>query len=367
MNIPLIDLHAQYLSLKTELLAAVERVFDSGVYVSGTEVNLFERDIAALTNSKYAISTANGTDALVLALHACGVQAGDEVITSPYTFFATAEAIVRVGAIPVFADIDERTYNLCPSRAEAKITPKTKAIIPVHIFGQPAEMDAFMDIAARHDLYIIEDACQALGATYKGKPVGSIGHVGCFSFFPTKNLGAYGDGGIVVTNDERTAEQVRLLALHGSTAKYYHDVVGYNSRLDELQAALLRVKLPKLQEWNKLRQDKAAVYSDALRELDITEPFTAPHVKHVFHLYVLLSDKRAELAAHLKQAGVATGHYYPCPLHLQKAFGYLAYKPGDLPVAETVSNQAIALPIYPELGVEQQDYTISAVRQFSRN
>ncbi|CAG7649075.1 DegT/DnrJ/EryC1/StrS family aminotransferase [Paenibacillus allorhizosphaerae] len=364
MNIPLIDLRAQYLSVDAEIQNAVRTVLHSGAYVSGPEIRSFEQEMAQFTQSQYAISTANGTDSLILALEACGVGAGDEVITSPYTFFATAEAIARVGAVPVFADIDRRTYNLSPEHVERKVTSRTKAIIPVHIFGQPAEMDAFLDIARRRHLYIIEDACQALGATYKGRPVGSIGHIGCVSFFPTKNLGGYGDGGIVLTNDEDMARKVRLLASHGSTRKYYHDAVGYNSRLDELQAAILRVKLGKLNEWNKLRREKAEYYSGQLLAPGIALPHSINDIVHVYHIYMIEFKEREALSSYLNEAGIATGHYYPCPLHLQKAFVDLGYKSGDLPAAEAASERAIALPMFPELTMEQQQYIVSRINKF---
>ncbi|TLS50846.1 DegT/DnrJ/EryC1/StrS family aminotransferase [Paenibacillus antri] len=364
MNIPLIDLRAQYVSLRQEIRSAIHNVLESGIYVSGPEVQLFEQETAEFANAKTSVSVANGTDALILALEACGVGPGDEVITSPYTFFATAEAIARVGALPVFADIDPDTYNLSPEQAEAKITSRTKAIIPVHIFGQPADMDAFLAIARRHRLYVIEDACQALGAEYHGKPVGGIGHVGCVSFFPTKNLGGYGDGGIVLTNDEDIARNVRVLANHGSTRRYFHETVGYNSRLDELQAAILRVKLSKLREWNRLRREKADYYSERLREMGIKVPYVTPSASHVFHIYTIEVSKREELSAYLNGGGVATGHYYPCPLHLQEAFASLGYKRGDLPVAEAASERTLALPMYPELTAEQQQYIVSRIRKF---
>lgn len=364
MNIPLIDLRAQFNSLKPEILQAIERVLDSGVYVNGPEVISFEEEMAKFTHCQYAVSNANGTDSLILAFHACGIGIGDEVITSPYTFFATAEAIARVGAIPVFADIDPLTFNLCPEWVEAKITARTKAIVPVHIFGQPADMDAIVDIAERHQLFVIEDACQALGAFYKEKPIGSIGHVSCISLFPTKNLGGYGDGGVLLTNDEGIARQVRLLAAHGSTQKYFHEVVGYNSRLDELQAAIVRIKLRKLPEWNAQRQRIAEVYSNLLRDINIKLPYVSKHVSHVYHLYVVQSERRDQLSTVLQQAGVANGHYYPCPLHLQRAFDYLGYKLGDLPVAEALSKTAIALPMYPELTDEQQTYISDVINKF---
>jgi len=364
MNIPLIDLRAQYVSLRDEIQEAIRAVLDSGIYVSGPEVQSFEQETAAFAGVKYAVSTANGTDSLILALEACGVGPGDEVITSPYTFFATAEAIARVGAVPVFADIDPRTYNLSPEHTEAKITPRTKAIVPVHIFGQPADMDAFLDIARRRNLYVIEDACQALGAEYDGKPAGGIGHVGCVSFFPTKNLGGYGDGGIVLTNDEDISRNIRLLANHGSAKRYYHDAVGYNSRLDELQAAILRVKLRMLREWNASRQKKADAYSDALRGMGITVPYTIPNASHVYHMYVIESKDRDRLTSYLNGVGIATGHYYPLPLHLQNAFASLGYRSGDLPRAEAASGRTLALPLFPELTDEQQQYILSHIRKF---
>jgi dTDP-4-amino-4,6-dideoxygalactose transaminase len=361
MSIPLIDLQTQFQTIKRELLEAAERVLESGTYVAAKEAAELEKEIAGWTGANYAVSVANGTDALILALHACGVGSGDEVITSSYTFFATAEAIARVGAVPVFADIDPFTYNLSPERVEEKLSPRTKAIIPVHIFGQPADMGPFMELADQHGLKVIEDACQALGAVYLGKPVGGIGHAGCISFFPTKNLGGFGDGGMLVTNDEDTANQARLLSLHGSKQKYMHEVVGYNSRLDEIQAALLRVKLRRLGEWNLQRQQKASVYNSLLKDTELVLPYTSPTGNHVFHVYSIQSEQRDRLAEALKKAGVATGHYYPCPLHLQKAFADLGYQPGDLPVAEQLCTRALALPIYPELSEAQQEYICSVI------
>ncbi len=361
MNIPLIDLRAQYLELKTEIDAAIARVLDSGVYIGGPEVEALERDIAALTEAKHAVSVANGTDALLLALEAAGVGPGDEVITTPFTFFATAEAIARRGAVPVFADIDERTWNLSPEHAEARITPRTKAIIPVHIFGQPAEMDEIAELARLHGLTVIEDACQAIGARYKGRPVGAIGGLGCISFFPTKNLGGYGDGGIVVTNDDALADKVRLLAHHGARRKYYHDTAGSNSRLDPLQAAVLRVKLAKLEEWNDRRIRAAAVYDARLAGTSMRTPVAEPHVRHVYHLYVTQCDNRDDMARELKRRGISTGHYYPCPLHLQKALAGLGHKQGDFQTTEQVCARSFALPISPHLTREQQSYILDAL------
>lgn len=364
MIVPLIDLREQYLSLKAEILDAIERTLDRGVYISGEEVEQFEKEISARVGVPYAVSTANGTDSLVLALEACGVGEGDEVITTPYTFFATAEAIARVGATPVFADIDRQTRNLLPESVESKITKKTKAILPVHLFGYPVDMDVFLELGKRYNLFVIEDACQALGSAYKGKEAGSIGDASCVSFFPTKNLGGYGDGGAVLTRHEWLAERIRLLARHGSRQKYYHETIGYNSRLDEIQAAILRVKLKKLDDWNRMRRQKATRYRTELVQTDFVHPFVRQDVLHVYHLYVVETEHRSELAEFLRDRGIATGHYYPLPLHLQEAFQSLGYRRGDLKNAEQLCERAIALPLYPELSERQQDYVISSILKF---
>ncbi|MEK3883093.1 DegT/DnrJ/EryC1/StrS family aminotransferase [Paenibacillus sp. PL2-23] len=366
LNIPLIDLRAQYKELKKEIDAAMRRVLDSGVYIGGPEVELLEKEIAALTGARFAISVANGTDALTLALEAAGIGAGDEVITTAFTFFATAEAIVRVGAIPVYADIDTATFNLNPDDVEAKVTPRTKALLPVHIFGQPADMDALQSIAERHNLLIIEDACQAIGAAFKGRPVGAIGDIGCISFFPTKNLGGYGDGGIVVTNNEAIADRIRLLCHHGSRRKYFHEEVGYNSRLDPLQAAALRVKLGKLHEWNERRREAAAYYRQGLDGLPLELPADPHDSRHVYHLFVALTKDRDRLAVQLKRHGISTGHYYPCPLHLQQAMRAFGMKRGDLPVTERICDLSFALPMSPHLTREQQDYIADKLRRYAR-
>ncbi|MDQ6418336.1 DegT/DnrJ/EryC1/StrS family aminotransferase [Paenibacillus sp. LHD-117] len=365
-NIPLIDLRAQYLELKDEIDEAIRRVMDSGEYIAGPEVEALEKEIAATTESSFAVAVGNGTDALALALEAAGIGPGDEVITTAFTFFATAEAIVRRGAVPVFADIDKTTYNLCPEDAERRITNRTKAILPVHVFGQPAEMDAFADLAARHGLVVIEDACQSIGATYKGRQVGAIGDIGCISFFPTKNLGGYGDGGIVVTSDERAADRVRLLARHGSRKKYFHEAIGVNSRLDPLQAAIIRVKLARLHDWNERRRQAAEYYNTGLRDTPLRLPAAPRHAGHVYHLYVTQFHGRDALATKLSQDGISTGHYYPCPLHLQKALAGLGYKQGDLPVTETACAHSFALPLSPHLTKEQQDYIIGKVMDYTQ-
>lgn len=366
MNIPLIDLRAQYLEVKSELDEALRRVLDSGIYIGGPEVEALEREIAAFIGVRYAISVANGTDALTLALEAAGIGPGDEVITTSFTFFATAEAIVRQGAVPVFADIDPRTFNISPEAVAAKVTPRTKAILPVHIFGQPADMDALQAIAEQYNLLIIEDACQAIGSTYKGRAIGSIGDIGCISFFPTKNLGGYGDGGIVVTNNEGVADRIRLLCHHGSRRKYIHEIAGYNSRLDPLQAAALRVKLAKLREWNDRRRDAAAYYNEHLQELPLVLPYASGDNSHVYHLYVTLYKERERLTLELKRHGISTGHYYPCPQHLQQALRHLGYRRGDLPVTEAVCEQSFALPISPHLTREQQQYIIDKLKRYAK-
>ncbi|MHA6483232.1 DegT/DnrJ/EryC1/StrS family aminotransferase [Paenibacillus sp. strain BS8-2] len=365
ITIPFIDLRAQYLELKTDIDAAFLRVMASGEYIAGPEVEALEGEIAALTASSYAIAVANGTDALLLTLESMGIGPGDEVITTAFTFYATAEAIARLGAVPVFADIDPASYNLCPVDTEKRITPRTKAIMPVHLFGQPADMGAFTDIAKRHGLLLIEDACQAIGATLHDRPVGSIGDAGCISFFPTKNLGGYGDGGMIVTNNERIADRARLLARHGSKKKYWHEAIGVNSRLDPVQAAIIRVKLARLAEWNNRRNQAAEYYNNELKGTPLGLPATNQQWGHVFHLYVAQYAGRNELANKLLAHGIPTGHYYPCPLHLQKALTYLGYKPGDLPVTEKVCASSIALPMSPHLTRVQQDYIIEKVIRFT--
>ncbi|MCL6471235.1 MAG: DegT/DnrJ/EryC1/StrS family aminotransferase [Firmicutes bacterium] len=358
MSIPLLDLQAQYSSIKDEVESAVLDVLRSGRYILGPKVKEFEAAIADYCGAKYAVGVANGTDALVLSLEASGIGPGDEVITSPFTFFATAESISRLGAKPVFIDIDPQTYNLDVEQIEAKITARTKAIMPVHIFGQPAEMDTIDDIAQRHGIKVIEDACQAIGAEYRGRKVGSLGSVACFSFFPSKNLGAAGDGGAVVTNDKELADKVRLLRQHGSNKKYHHSLMGYNSRLDELQAAILLVKLKHIDRWNNARRQKAKYYDKLFADTKIITPSSPEHVKHVYHLYIIKVPNRERIETALKENGIGHGVYYPVPLHLQEVYKDLGYTEGDLPVSEAASKQTIAIPLYPEL--EESDMEIIA-------
>jgi dTDP-4-amino-4,6-dideoxygalactose transaminase len=355
MRIPLLDLQAQYLTIKEQINQAIQNVLNSSVYILGPEMKKLEKEIAAFCGTKEAVAVANGTDALVLTLKAFGIGPGDEVITTPFTFFASAETIALVGATPVFVDIDPVTLNMDLTQIEGKITSKTKAIIPVHIFGQMVDVEKIMEIAARHDLKVIEDAAQAIVAEYGGENAGSIGHASTFSFFPTKNLGAYGDAGMIVTNDEDLASQLRMLRFHGCKTKYYHDEIGYNSRLDELQAAILRVKLRYLDVWNEGRREKAKVYDELLKDHPITLPGRDLSAKPIYHLYVLRSPRREELMEALKKVGVACAVYYPVPLHLQHAFDNLGYNEGDFPVAEKACQEALAIPCYPELSRAEQE------------
>ncbi|WP_435924337.1 DegT/DnrJ/EryC1/StrS family aminotransferase [Paenibacillus sp. DYY-L-2] len=361
--IELVPLARQFQSILPEMVAAITETIESGKYVLGPNVKKLESEISGYLGGSHAVGVANGTDALVLTLDALGIGPGDEVITTPFTFFASAEAISRVGAVPVFADIDPDTYCIDPARIEEKITPATKAIIPVHLFGQSADMDEIMDIADRHGLKVIEDACQAFGAEYKGRRVGSIGHAACFSFFPTKNLGTVGDGGLIVTSDDELARRLRLLRQHGSDKKYYHTTLGYNSRLDELHAAILRIALTKIDDWNKERMRLAGRYREALKEL----PFLAISPEqgdrtHIYHLFCVESAQREKLLEALQHQNIQSGVYYPRPLHLQEVYAHLNYGPGDFPVAERLSEQLFALPIGAFLYEEEQDQVIAALR-----
>lgn len=362
MPIPLLDLKAQYLTIKPEIDEAVLNVLDSAKFILGPEMKAFETEIAAYCGVKEAIAVGNGTDALVLALKGLGVGPGDEVITSPFTFFASAETIAQVGATPVFVDIDPVTLNMDLDKLEVKITPRTKAIIPVHIFGQMVDINRVMEIAARHDLKVIEDSAQAIGAEYRGKKAASVGHAGTFSFFPTKNLGAYGDAGMIVTDDEHLAAHLRMLRFHGCQTKYYHDEIGYNSRMDEMQAAILRVKFKYIDQWNEARRAKAKVYDELLGNLPLTLPGVDPKGTPVYHLYVFRTEKRDQIMEALKKAGIASAIYYPVPLHLQRAFRDLGYKEGDFPVAERACQEAMAIPCYPELTLEQQKEIVSVIQ-----
>ncbi len=357
MIIPLVDLKDQYDSIKEEIDEAIQSVLNTTSFIMGEELEKFEEEFSRYCNVKYAIGVANGSDALILALKACDIGEGDEVITVPHTFIATTEAITIVGGKIVFVDIDPKTYTIDVTKIEEKINEKTKAIIPVHLYGQPADMNPIMGLAKRYNLKVIEDAAQAHGAEYKGKKAGSIGDVGCFSFYPGKNLGAYGDAGMVVTNNEEMAEKIKLLRNHGRiTKKYEHKIEGYSSRLDNLQAAILRVKLRHLNEWNESRRNNAKKYNELLRNVDkIIIPYEADYAKHVYHLYVIrVNEKQRDLLIEtLKRNDIAAGIHYPIPLHLQPAYIYLNYKVGDFPFTEKVSKEIISLPIYPELTISQ--------------
>jgi len=369
MTIPLVDLKAQYDSIKDELDAAIHRVVRSGQFILGSEVKAFEDEMAAYCGTKYAVGVASGTDALQLALLACGIKAGDEVITTPFTFIATAESIAKCGAAPVFVDIDPKTYNIAPAQIEYKISKKTKAILPVHLYGQPAAMERILDIARKHNLKVIEDCAQALGAEYKGKKVGSLGDAGCLSFFPAKNLGAYGDGGMVVTNDPEIAEAVRILRVHGSKTTYQHVMHGFNSRLDALQAAILRVKLKHLDRWNELRRSKAALYTRLLSQVDgIEPPYSEKNCKSSCNYYTVSIKgsrlSRDELHKHLESKGIQTMVYYPLSLHLQEVYKYLKHKSGDCPQSEQAQEQVLTLPMYPELSEERVEEVASEIKRF---
>ena len=353
--IPFVDLKAQYNSIKYEIDEAIQKVLDTTSFIMGEELRKFEEEFARFCDVKYAIGVANGSDALILALRACGISEGDEVITVPHTFIATTEAISNVGGKVVFVDIDSKTYTIDVSKMEEKITERTKAIIPVHLYGQPADMDPILKIAKKYNLKVIEDAAQAHGAKYKGKKVGSIGDVACFSFYPGKNLGAYGDAGVVMTNNEEIVKKVKLLRNHGRiTKKYEHEIEGYSSRLDNLQAAILQVKLRHLNKWNESRRKNAKKYNELLNNIGgIITPYEADYAKHVYHLYVIRAEGRDKLREDLKSKGIATGIHYPIPLHLQPAYSYLDYKKGDSPVTEKTSQEILSLPMYAELSENQ--------------
>ncbi|KQL54951.1 transcriptional regulator [Heyndrickxia shackletonii] len=366
--INLVDLGRQFQHVKEEILLEIEKVIDSGNYILGSKVEELEKKIAEKLNVTEAVSVANGTDALVLTLEALGIGKGDEVITTPFTFFASAESISRIGATPVFADVNPHTFNLDPSDIEKRITSATKAIIPVHLFGQPADMDEINSLAKKYGLLVIEDACQAFGSTYKGKPVGSLGDAACFSFFPTKNLGTLGDGGIITTSNVKLAENLRKLRAHGTTKKYYHDRIGYNSRLDELHAAILLVNLNKIEEWNSKRREWAERYKKFLSgAAHIQLPMEEKDRKHIYHLFCIRSKQREQIMKALKAHDIQTGIYYPCCLHLQEVYKTLNYQEGDFPVAESLSNELFAIPMHPYLTESEQDYIISILLQDGGN
>ncbi len=368
MKIPFLDLKVQYKQIQDEVLPMITKSMANGAFVGGPQVAGFEEEFARFCETSYCIGVSSGTDALRFALMAVGVGPGDEVITVPNTFIATTEAVSQVGATPVFVDIYPDTYDIDVSKVEEKITSKTKAIIPVHMYGQPADMDQVLKIAKKNDIDVIEDACQAHGALYKDRKAGSLGTAGCFSFYPGKNLGAYGEGGAVVTNDEEIADKIRVIRDHGQAKKYYHDMEGYNGRLDAIQAGVLRIKLKRLSDWNNARRKNAACYNEFLSVLPAAKiPTEAEFAESVYHLYVILVDDRDGLQKHLSEKGVATGLHYPLPLHLQKAYDHLGYKKGDFPVTEDVAERLLSLPMFPELTREQIEYVATSINEFLNN
>ncbi|MBM3752328.1 MAG: DegT/DnrJ/EryC1/StrS family aminotransferase [Acidimicrobiia bacterium] len=367
MSVPLLDLSAQYQPLRSELLAAITRVCDSQRFILGPETESLERELAALVGVPSAVGVSSGTDALLVAMMALDIGPGDEVITPTYSFFATAGCVVRIGATPVLVDIDPATYNLDPRAVAAAITPRTKAVIPVHLYGQCADMDEIMAIASNAGVPVIEDACQSIGATYKGRQAGAIGTTGCFSFFPSKNLGAFGDGGLVTATDETLGKRIKILRTHGGERRYYHQEVGGNFRLDELQAAVLRVKLPHLDAWTKARQTNAARYralftDRGLDKIDgVVLPVERSDRSHIYNQFVIRVPKRDAVKAHLQASGIGCEVYYPVPFHLQECFQHLGYAQGAFPEAEAAANNSLALPIYGELTEAQQAEVVDAI------
>ncbi len=383
MNVPVLDLRRQYHAIQSEIDGAIRSVLESGEFILGDAVKRFEAEAAAACGSRHAIGLASGTDALLLSLRALGICPEDAVLVPSFTFFATAGVVHNVGATPVFCDVEPGTFNIDPAsarrvlaarapegaagRALRTMHPRIRAIIPVHLYGQTADMTEILTLADEHKLAVIEDAAQAIGATYGNRAAGSLGSLGCFSFYPTKNLGAYGDAGMVTTNDDALADKVRLFRVHGAKPKYVHHVVGINSRLDAIQAAILSVKLRHLTKWTAARQRVAARYDELLGGLrDVTVPYRAEGRSHIFHQYTIRvgAGKRDALAAHLKAAGVGTMIYYPIPLHLQECFAHLGYKEGDFPASESASREVLSLPIFPELRNDEQDYVAAEIRRF---
>ncbi len=368
MQIPLLDLQAQYRPLRDEILAAVTRVCDSQRFIMGPEIEALEAEMAAMLGIRHAVAVSSGTDALLLALMVLGVKPGDEVITTTYSFFATAGTIARLGARPVLVDIDSATYNIDPDQVRAAITPRTKAIMPVHLFGLAADMDPIMDAAVKAGIPVVEDAAQAIGSTYKGRPAGGVGALGCFSFFPSKNLGAFGDAGLVTTNDADLAKRARLMRTHGMEPKYYHHVVGGNFRMDALQAAILRVKAPHLQGWTEARRANANRYQMLFRnaglESLVTLPVEPTDRRHIYNQFVIATADRDALRRHMSERGIGTEIYYPVPFHLQACFADLGYRAGAFPRAERAAAESLAIPIYGELTLAQQEAVVDAIAQF---
>jgi dTDP-4-amino-4,6-dideoxygalactose transaminase len=365
MRVPFFDITRQNQAVKQELDRAIDQVIKSGRFILGENVSSLEKELASYCGVAHAISVASGTDALHLALRACGIKQGDEVITSPFTFVATAEAIAYCGAVPVFVDIEPKTYNLDPFMIEKSITKKTRAILPIHLYGQACEMDKIIQIAKKNNLAVIEDCAQAIGAEYNNTKVGSFGDAGCFSFFPTKNLGCFGDGGMVITNNEKIADAIAVLRGHGSRKTYHYDIIGYNSRLDALQAAILRAKLPYLDVFSRSRRKNANLYHKGLKDLgQILLPYEHPKGKHVFNQFTIRVKERDALYEFLKIKGIVSMVYYPLSLHLQKAFESLGHKPGDFPESESAQNEVLSLPVFPELEAEEVEQVCVAIKEF---
>ena len=370
-KVALLDLQAQHRVLRDEILAEVTRVIDSQMFILGEDVKKLEQEVAAYSRCRHAIGCGSGSDALVLALMALEIGTGDAVLTTPYSFFATAGAISRVGAVPVFVDVEEGTFNIDVSRVPAALDkhPNVRAIIPVHLFGGCADLDPLLAIGRERGLAVVEDAAQSIGSEYKGRQAGSIGDIGCFSFFPSKNLGGYGDGGMVTTNDPALAERLTALRAHGSKKKYFHDWIGFNSRLDTLQAAVLRVKLRYLDQWSDGRARNADIYRATLAALNV--PVVPPQpaeyqTRHIYNQFVIRAERRDALQAHLKQQGIGSEVYYPLPLHLQRCYEFLGYRAGDFPVSELLAADSLALPVYPELEKDDIEYVCQTIQAFYR-
>ncbi len=359
--VPMVDLKRQFQDIKEEVFESLREIIESSQYILGPSVRGFERKVAEYIGALQAFGVASGTDALHISLESLGIGEGDEVITSPFTFFATVEAILYTGARPVFVDIELDTYNINADMIEEKITKKTKAILPVHLFGHPADMDKIMDIARRYNLNVIEDCAQAFGASIGDRRVGSFGDAGCFSFYPSKNLGAYGDGGMITVSSHELSARIMMLRNHGATASYIHDMIGFNSRLDEIQAAILLIKLKRIEEYNRLRREKAGRYNSLLSDV-VRCPTEKKGYKHVFNLYTIMSERRDRIQRALRDRGISSVVYYPLPLHLQKALNFLGYREGDFPESERASKEVLSLPIYPEL----EDSTIDEIADIIR-
>jgi len=364
MQIPLLDLKAQYATIKDQTLDAVAEVLESQRCIGGAKITELEEKTATLSDCKFGVAVSSGTDAILNTLMSLEIGDGDEVITTPFTFFATAGCIARRGAKPVFVDIDPKTYNIAPDLIESAVTEKTRAIMPVHLFGQMADMDPIMAVAKKYNLAVIEDAAQSITSTYKGRKAGSIGTAGCFSFFPSKNLGAAGDGGMVVTNNQALYEQLMIMRNHGSSPKYYHSYIGGNFRLDAIQAAILLVKLPHLDAWSQDRRDNAAYYNKKFEQTPVVTPYISDDCRSIYNQYVIRVPRRDELVAHLREKDIGCEIYYPVPLHLQKCFDYLGQRGGDLPESEKAAREVMALPVYPELTDEMKDYVADTITSF---